>query len=769
MKIKPVPKQGIQGTQALREAASTELGQIINLVRAALVAKLQPANVTGYFYVEIEAIFPDRVIVPREGRYYSYAYTLGADNQVALGEPVEVIEDFKPVAETAMTEAAGLSLREAEGEEQGLIWEALLIQSGLSGNGVFYSDKTLREAVPLFEGRPVFAKSDKEHLAGEGKDVNKIIGWISDVKFVEGGKPDTGRVVGQVNLSKSADKLRTLVVDAWKRGKRDLVGLSIDAIGKARSGKIGGQVARIAEAIKKVLSVDLIVEPGAGGALVRMVESLNPQEENDMKLRERMLKFIESKAPDVWKKIDAEKIEDEALEAAYREAMTVESKATGTDGGKTTVTGITREELAETTRMMEARSSMREKIAASGLPDLAKAKLRKQFDGLEKFTEAQVDEAITGEREYIAKFTESGKVRDLGDLSFIEAGEQRADKVKIMLDDFFANKPGSIQSFKECYVLITGDKRVTGQLRDCDTVLLRESLSDAGNLDVVLGDAIQRRMVADYRDMGQYDIYRNLVNVVPLNDFRTKHITRFGGYGDLPTVLKGAAYTELASPSDEEATYAPFKKGGTESIALEDIRNDDVGLIRKIPMRLSRTAKRTLAKFVLDFIRTNPVIYDGLALFHATHGNLGSAALDATSLAARRLAMLQQTEAGSADRIGIGPKFLWVPSNLEQTGVDLFNRNTNNDKTFIQTLSLQVMPVWYWTDATDWALSADPNDIPTLELGFLDGQQEPAIFVQDSPTSGSMFSNDVLTWKIRHIYGAAVEEFRGLDKSAVAG
>ena len=31
-----------------------------------------------------------------------------------------------------------------------------------------------------------------------------------------------------------------------------------------------------------------------------------------------------------------------------------------------------------------------------------------------------------------------------------------------------------------------------------------------------------------------------------------------------------------------------------------------------------------------------------------------------------------------------------------------------------------------------------------------------------------MFSNDTLTWKIRHIYGAAVEEYRGMYKHVVA-
>jgi hypothetical protein len=351
----------------------------------------------------------------------------------------------------------------------------------------------------------------------------------------------------------------------------------------------------------------------------------------------------------------------------------------------------------------------------------------------------------------------------------ISPGEDRADKVKIMLDDFFANKPGCIQSFRECYVRMTGDQNVTGRKRDCNQLVMRESLSDAGNLDVVLGDAINRSMVADYRDIGRYDIWRQLVNVVPLFNFRTNHRTRFGGYGDLNTVAKGEAYPALVSPSDEEVTYTPAKRGGTESISLEDIRNDDVGVIREVPKKLSKVAKRTLAKFVLDFIRTSPVIYDGVALFHATHGNLGSAALSAAAVAAGRTAMHSQVEPGSNDRLPISPRSLLVPFDQEETGFNIFQRGTNNDKTFVQDLSLDVLAVWYWTDVTDWALAADPNDIASIEVGFLDSREEPELFVQDKPNSGSMFSNDKLTWKIRHIYGGAVTNYRGLYKSVVAG
>ena len=68
------------------------------------------------------------------------------------------------------------------------------------------------------------------------------------------------------------------------------------------------------------------------------------------------------------------------------------------------------------------------------------------------------------------------------------------------------------------------------------------------------------------------------------------------------------------------------------------------------------------------------------------------------------------------------------------------------------------------------ATAADPADIPGLEIGFLDGKEEPELFVQDAPNSGSMFSNDKLTYKIRHIYGGAVlvDGEKGTTKAVVA-
>ncbi|MFO1322213.1 MAG: hypothetical protein U1F52_21610 [Burkholderiales bacterium] len=340
-----------------------------------------------------------------------------------------------------------------------------------------------------------------------------------------------------------------------------------------------------------------------------------------------------------------------------------------------------------------------------------------------------------------------------------------------ILDGFFS---GAVSSFREAYVSITGDRRVTGRVEDVNfdrlAVMTRFAEAvDTSTFSDVLGQALNRALQAEYsRQMANTLVWRKVAKVGRLNDFRTHYSVRMGGYGALPAVTEGSAYQALSSPGDEAIGYAATKRGGTETITLEAIANDDVGLIREIPKRLATAAARTLGSFVLDFLRTNATIYDGVALFHATHGNLGSSALSAVSLYAAWLAMGKQAEYGSTERLHLRGKYLLVPYELEELANNLLVRDTNNDRFFIQNQGIEVVPVWDWTDANDWVLAADPNARHGIEVGFLDGREDPEFFIQDVPSSGSIFSNDRITLKIRHIYGGAVTDFRPFYKGAVA-
>jgi len=772
---------GIVGETALREAAATELGQVVDLVRAA-VREARRVTSDGWDF-SLDSVFPDRAIVFAQGRYWAYPYTIGDDNQVTLGTPGEVIVDFAPVgARVAEAVAAGQSSPAAAAHASVFI-EAIagadasapprylvrVIKAGTSLNGVDYPAAVLREAVGKFDGTRVFVKNDDAHIKGDraAKDFRQLVGKLTEPRFVEA-SGEIQAVLDVLETSDVAAKLR----EAVSRGMTDLFGLSIDATGSAKKkGKF-----REATKLVKVDSVDLIIEPGAGGQVIRFIEAASTQE-SDM-LRQQMLKFIEARDADRAKALaDAT---DEDVMTAYREAVAAESAANpnnsaGSGGGNGAGAGesapVTAADVDARIRMVEARANARVAIAGSRLPAAAQERLTQRFAEAASFTDADVTAAITGEREYIGRMTEGAQIRGLGS---IEAGEDRAEKVDAMLDNFFdRSKPAS--SFREAYIEITGDTRVTGLIQNCDLRRLREAVGEQRFAEAVssttfsniLGDSITRAMIRDYGSSEAYSDFRWMCDVVPVNDFREQKRVRMGGYGNLPAVAENGAYNALTTPGDEAAKYSATKRGGTETLSIETIANDDVGVIRRIPMSLATAAGRTLYEFVYDFLATNPTIYDTKALFHATHNNTGTAALDATSFAAARLAIKQQTELSSNKRLGLTLRHLVIPAELEETAFNLFVRNTNNDETFVQSRKPTVHVVDYWTDVSNWYATTDNAQCPLIELGFY-GSETPDLFVQDLPTQGSLFTNDQIKYKIRHIYGGAVRDFRGFYGAIVA-
>lgn len=341
------------------------------------------------------------------------------------------------------------------------------------------------------------------------------------------------------------------------------------------------------------------------------------------------------------------------------------------------------------------------------------------------------------------------------------------DDGKAVLEALLDPENKDVTSIREAYLGCTGDTKFTGMYRNCSKTRLVEAL-DSSSFPDALGDAITRRMIEMYQNPTEYDYWQPFVDVVPVNDFRTQERIHVGGYGDLADVGEGGAYPALTSPSDGKETYSISKKGGTESVTLEMIANDDMSIITRIPTKMTRSAKRTLSKFVFNMFVNNPDLDDGNAWFHASRSNLGTAALSAAAYSAGRIAMMRQQEPGSNAELGLAPKFLLVPPELEETAFDLFRRDTNHDETFAQSLKPTIVPVWCWSDANDWVQTCDRADHPIIELGFFQGREEPEVFIQDSPTVGSMFTNDKTTYKIRHIYGGAPMSGQGVRKNAVA-
>lgn len=760
---------GVIGVEAVREAFEGDLRQLSDLLQGAVKKALE---LTGEdeWWPFVHGLFDDFIVVEmKDGRLMKYPYNVDGTD-ISLGVPVEVIKTFTVADETSsgnnFTEAHSGVFLEASPTD-GAKYRIRVLQAGQSGNNNFYPEDLLRESVSMFEGCHVFVKGDAEHLAGQGKDFRNLIGAIKNVAFIEASADQPAQIQADLILIEPEGDIATKIREAWNQGMTDLFGFSIDALGTCAVRTERGVRIREARKFLKIQSVDLIVEPGAGGGIINLLEA----KENELMKRDEIIALLEAKG--LLKGKNPDNMKDDELVAMLTEAIGAEDDGNNDDGNHSTKLREAADDDAPVTqadlRLMEARQQGVSLVGASKLPDVAKDRLLAKFAESKDLTVEKVKAEIKAEADYLANFTESGTVQGLGNRSSIRITESRFEKIEDMLDAFFDPEHKDhryAQSFKECYVQMTGDSRVTGMAQHCDQAVMREALGTS-DLSIVLGNAIHRRMVRDYNTPDQYSIWRKVVEVTRSDDFRTQERTRFGGYGDLPIVNEQADYQALNSPNDEKADFAVKKRGGTESLTLEATKNDDAGLIRRIPLGLSRSAKRTVAKFALGFYKDNPVIYDGLTYFHASHNNLGSAALSKTAWSAGRKSMLQQTEMDSGERLGIPPKYLLVPSDLEDVSHDMFRRNTNNDPDFVQTTAPEILPVWYWDDPDDWVTVADPNDAPGVEISFLDGQEEPEIFVQDSPSVGSMFTNDTITYKIRHIYGGNVLDFRSGYKSVV--
>ncbi|HTK10284.1 MAG TPA: Mu-like prophage major head subunit gpT family protein, partial [Ktedonobacteraceae bacterium] len=214
-------------------------------------------------------------------------------------------------------------------------------------------------------------------------------------------------------------------------------------------------------------------------------------------------------------------------------------------------------------------------------------------------------------------------------------------------------------------------------------------------------------------------------------------------------------------------TYVPQKRGNLVTVSREVVINDDLMAVKQIPTKLAVAAAYTLAEFVYSFLSGNPTIYDGSALFlaGAPHNNLGSTPLSTSAMQTGVTAMREQTNY-AGKRIGLRPRYLIVPPELEWTAMVATKSagvpgSPNND---VNPMLGYVQPIVspQLTSATQWFLAADPREIDTIEVGFVGGQMNPQLFVQDSPLLGLNFSQDSLSFKVRHEYGACVTDFRGL-------
>lgn len=722
-------------------------------------------------------------LIPDDGEttFHQVDYTIDGD-AVSIGDPsrVERTVSYEKVTESAMQVGRVL---EAKGTDAagGRVFRVNVIQYGDSRNGRRYPEAVMRKGARVYEGAKVY----DHHRTDEELRSSTVSGLVGAIRSVEA---SGGAIEGDLHLLPSAGHIGEMFdvsLEQEAAGGPPLIGLSHDIQARWRPVEVAGRRLMEATEILSANSVDVVADPAAGGRATRMVAGGttdgSPESKEDTMTIEELLQLIDGATPEQRAQAlaglgitqeDLQKMQasPEAPAAGTEESTTEEEKVPAVAGA--TESTFTRSGAV-------GRSVVRLAVEDAGLD----ARLTESFmDQLpERFTEADVAGVIETAKRTVETLEKAGLKPTVPST---EVGTEDRDRKVEAIEKMVSGEPGGYTSLKGAYADFTGMPARDLFLEDVNRAILRESYHggqqlgsrasesvDTTTWGEALADAINKRLLKLYQSSQLQDWRRIVSATPPLNDFRSQKRIRIGGYGVLPTVAQGGAYQPLTSPSDEEETYSPAKKGGTEDLTMETIANDDVQAVQRIPRELGISAALTLYRFVFDFFTSNPTLGDGVAWFAAGHNNTDSSAtLAQGTLSTGRRKMREQAKYGVSQHVlGITPRMLLVPPELEEIAFQLATSAVAVPSTAASASDtpnihqgLEPIVVDYWTDANDWFLVADPSMFDTVEIGFYQGRQDPELFVQDAPTVGDVFNADKITYKIRHIYGGAPLDHRSV-------
>ena len=705
-------------------------------------------------------------------------------------------------------------------DPEGSAWDVTICEPGFTKNGWYLPEDALRDAEGLFEGVGVnlYELPEATHVPNplfELKDLlakNKV-GWIDKVRYVAG-----EGLKGVLHFLDSARELGKNMLAASEAGQR-IYGLSYDAAVRAKKDVVEGKT--VFRLLKFLVadSVDIVTRPAAGGKFNRAVASRQAQQGREIMDKKELWDLINEKRPDLLDGKELDSMTDEEMTGLARMAM---EPPKAEDGGQKTegLKGVSPEEF----QLFRCEMALDRVLTKTKLPEKWEKKIQERFEG-KVFDMGDLERAVADFQDMLADTQRTDEEKDnppeagsrirMG-IGTVERAQMAVDRTfGLNKDDveglcrmetldhqpFFIERLGegghrmrsvqdlesydqvpAFRGIREMYAFFTGDPEVSGffNRKKLPPDLRASADITSSTFTYVLGNTLGRRLVKEYKEPDYLE--RLLLSVIkPVKDFRTQEAVKIGGFPDLDDVDPEAAdYDEIAGITDEEVTYALAQKGNLLTITRKTIINDDISIVQRVISKLGRAARRTHGKYVWNKYIDNDTCVDGTAVFTSGHGNLGATALShATALVAWK-GLADMTEKDSGAYLGlldgqdiqvnlIGPTALKeLIGRIEKeefyySSNDLTAKLPNSLYGQVKGSTLSLLNA----DANDWYMILPASIVDLIEMGYLNGRQEPEFFVADTPSSEQVFVADKIRHKVRHEYAGAPIDYTGAYKGVV--
>jgi hypothetical protein len=355
---------------------------------------------------------------------------------------------------------------------------------------------------------------------------------------------------------------------------------------------------------------------------------------------------------------------------------------------------------------------------------------------------------------------EVDKTREAAINWLLRKGGQKVDEALIRGNPYVG---ASLQDIARSRIQARGLIRIDGVYGDA---LARAAITQSTSDFPVLMENVMHKVIrAEFS--AAPDTWRRFCHIGTVSDFRPHNSYASGSIGDLQDVGENGEIKHGKMVDGEREQVSAKSKALMITLSRAMIVNDDLGAFLTIAKKLGRSSSRTIENLAYFVLLANPVLKsDNKALFHADHGNLNAsggvpsvAAWDAV-----RLAMGRQKDVGANDFIGIVPAVWLGPDALRNAAVkvnssendpDVSNKNPQPNTVRSQFRDIVDSPR---LTGNQWYAFADPDLEPTLQVSFLNGEQEPQVEMEEG------FEVLGVRWRVVHDFGVDPVGYRGAQK-----
>lgn len=300
-----------------------------------------------------------------------------------------------------------------------------------------------------------------------------------------------------------------------------------------------------------------------------------------------------------------------------------------------------------------------------------------------------------------------------------------------------------------------------------DDDLFRRAVSPDSQFTSILDNTVKKSMATAYK--AAEPTYDKWCGKGSNSDFKEAAHYQLSEGGDL-IQLSQSGEIKFDEMTDNKVTKKVLTYARGFGFTRQALINDDLSVLTKVPAAYVRAAMRGRNKLVYKLLGSNAAIYDGKTLFHADHKNKGTAgALSTQTLSELIKLMRKQKNIRGKETLNIKPEFLIVPAALEATAAQLLvstadpaANNSGVANIYRNSMNLIVDAELDDYSETQYYVAANPADIDTIEVTYLNGNEQPILESQVG------FDFVGIKWRILDDFGVTALDYRGLATNAGA-